>query len=136
MTRRIYLLFMVAAASGALIAGCGSSSSKPKTPAKTTPAKTTPAKTTPATTTPTATSTGPSSPGGAAAAADCEASLKASTTLTASEKSQLSGVCSELASGNAAEDRAAEQKICTVIVKAVPAAEQALAKAECSKIAP
>jgi len=134
MTRRIYLLLMVAAASGALIAGCGSS--KPKTPAKTTPAKTTPATTTPATTTPTATSTGSALAGGAAAAAACESGLKASTSLTSSEKAQLSGVCAEIASGNPAEDRAAEQKICSVIVKAEPSAEQGLAKAECAKYAP
>jgi hypothetical protein len=138
MTRKIYSLMLVTLTSAVLVAGCGGSSS-PSTPAKTTPAKTTPAKTTPAkTTTPSTTTPAPSgSLNGTelkAAAAACQSSEAHDTTLSATAKTYLKTICSDLASGNVSAFKSDVKNYCTAVLASVPAAEKALAQTECDSI--
>jgi ABC-type glycerol-3-phosphate transport system substrate-binding protein len=135
MTRRMYSLFVALAASGMLIAGCGSSKPKPKA-ATTKPAATTTAPKTSATST---TSTTPSTPAlsGAtlkAAAAGCKSAEADDTTLNSTEKAYLGTICSDLAAGNVTAFKADVEKYCSALVAAAPAAEKAVAEAECKEV--
>jgi hypothetical protein len=138
MNRGMYALFLVAAVSATLVAGCGggsgnSTSSSTTASSATTSTTTTTAKTSSTTTTVTAPQAGS---GGAALAAYCQSSLAAAKArLSASEASEFESYCGSLAHDNAAQIKSAEQKLCTEIIKdTVPAADRALANAECAKL--
>jgi hypothetical protein len=131
MTRKLYSFVVVAAASGALIAGCGGSSSPGSTTTKTTPAKTTPASTTPTSTTP---STSIPAAELKAAAAGCKTAESHDTGLSSAAKGYLTSVCSDLESGNLAAFRSDAEKYCSAAIAAVPAADKALARQECKAI--
>jgi hypothetical protein len=132
MTRRLYSLLLVAAASGALIAGCGGSSSPSTTP-KTTPAKTTPASTTPATTTPSSLPT-PTSAELKAGATACKSAETHDSTLSSTAKTYLSSICNDLAAGNVSALKSDAEKYCSAVLASVPAAEKGVAQAECKAI--
>jgi hypothetical protein len=139
MTRKLYSPLLVAVASAALVAGCGSSKSPASTtPKKTAPAKTTPASTKPASTTPAATTPAAGAPSGAelqAAGAECKTALSSiPATFGATAKSDLSSVCSDLSNGNLAAARSDAQKYCYAILAAVPAADKVVAQTECKAI--
>ncbi|HEX2703034.1 MAG TPA: hypothetical protein VHM72_06350 [Solirubrobacteraceae bacterium] len=138
MTRKLYSPLLVALASAALLAGCGSSSkTPPTTPKKTAPAKTTPASTKPASTTPASTT-----PAGGLTAAElksagaaCRSALThIPATFGSAAKSDLSSVCSDLSSGNLTAAKSDAEKYCVAIVAAVPAADKPLARDECNAI--
>jgi ABC-type phosphate transport system substrate-binding protein len=115
-----------ALAAVALLAGCGSSSST----SSSTPAATS--------ATGSATSTGSTSPlpsltgaAGAAAVAACKQAIQAQTTLPASAKAKLEGVCVKAAKGDQAAVKKAAQEVCEEVINksALPAGsakEQAL----------
>jgi hypothetical protein len=134
----MYSLFVALAASGVLIAGCGSSS-KPKPKATTTkPAATT---TTPktASTTPATASTAPAitALSGAelkAAAVGCKSAEATDTTLPSSVKAYLTRICSDLEAGNVTAFKTDVAKYCSALVAASPAAEKAAAQAECQEV--
>ena len=120
-------------ACGALIAGCGSSSSTTSTQSST--ASSTGAA--PATTSTSSTPGKSSAPAltGAAltqAVTICKHQIKAQATLPASAKSKLEGVCEEAAKGNSVAVKKAAREVCEEVVNGakVPAGaskEQALA---------
>jgi len=102
------ILTLIAAA---LLAGCGSSNKSTSSSSSSTPAATS--------STPAAGATTPTIPAsttgvGAAqsAVAVCDQVIKSLTVLPASAKSKLESVCKKAANGNAAEIRAAAEKIC------------------------
>jgi len=137
MTRKLYTLVAVAAASGALIAGCGGGS----TPAKTTPAKTTPAKTTPAPTTPAPTPTASTTPSSIpsaeikVAAKACLAEIShLPSTFGAAAKADATNVCNDLASGNLAAARSDADKYCGALIAALPSSYKPEAEAACSSV--
>jgi len=69
----------------------------------------------------------------AAAVAECKAIAQKATTLSASLKSKVEGICNKAASGNLAGARAAAKEVCVEVINAspVPAAEKAQALAAC-----
>jgi hypothetical protein len=115
-------------ACGALLAGCGSSSSTSSTQSST-------AGTTAATTTSTATTSRPPALSGAAltqAVTLCKQQIKAQTTLPASAKAKLEGVCEKAAKGDSSSVKQVAREVCEEVVNSskVPAGaakEQALA---------
>lgn len=135
-------LLAVALLCGALLAGCGSSSS---TTSSTTPTATsTPASTAAATTA----STSSTSTAGAAAAAGaagaagagvaeyvaiCKSIVQREPTLSASVKSKVEGICNKAASGDLAGARAAAKEVCVEVINAspIPTAEKEKAIAAC-----
>jgi hypothetical protein len=127
MKPRICLLITCLAVSGALIAGCGSSSSSSSaTPASSTPAA--------PSSTPAAPTSTPAIPNLAAAVAACKAGANRSP-LSADLKAKLLTICDQAASGNQAGVRKAAAQVCVEIVKAtVPAAAQTQALATCPKV--
>jgi hypothetical protein len=130
----------VAAASAALIAGCGSSSNPPTTtkPATTKPAATKPAATKPAATTPAATSPAGVVPTAAelkAAGTACQTALAhVPSTFGSAAVTYLKSVCSDLQSGNLTAAKSDAQKYCYAVLAAVPAAAKPAAQAECAAI--
>jgi hypothetical protein len=122
-----------ALACGALIAGCGGSSSTTSTPGSTAASTGTTPTNTSATTTP-----GKSTPSGLSGAAlaqavtICKNQIKAQTTLPAGAKTKLEGVCEDAAKGNRSAVKKAAREVCEEVVngaKVPPGAakEQALA---------
>ncbi len=106
--------------------GCGSSGSSSTSPSTSTP----PA----SSSTPAAAATS----GGAVAVAACKQALHEETTLPASAKAKLEGVCDKAGSGNAAEVRKAAEEVCVEVVRssavpAGPAKEEALAACKSGK---
>ena len=135
MPRKLYTPLLVALASAALLAGCGGSS-KPNTPSthKKTPAKTTPAATKPASST---------SPASAAltpaelkaAAAGCQTAVANFPTAFGSKaKSDVSKVCSDLASGNLTAARSDARKYCADLISLLPAQYKSEAEAGCNAV--
>jgi hypothetical protein len=139
MHRGIYSLFLAAAASAALVAGCGSSStptsSSTSSSTSSTPAAVHNSSTSSHAAKTTSTPTGLGALGAAAISGYCESALAASKThLSASQRSQFQSVCAQLAHDNPTQIKAAAKTLCQQITKVVPAAEQALAAAECAKL--
>jgi hypothetical protein len=121
---------------GALIAGCGSSSSSSTSGSTATTSSSAAAATTSTPTTSaksTAPSTGVSPADLAAAVAECKAVVQHSTTLSSSLKSKVEGICNKAARGNVAAARAAAKEVCVEVIKAtpVPAADKEQALAAC-----
>ncbi len=122
-------------ACGALIAGCGSSSSTTSSQNSSSATTSTPAATTGTASTPTATQSAPStkSPANVAAAVlACKQEIAAQSTLPAGAKAKLEAVCGEAAKGNTAAVKQAAREVCEEVINksAVPAGaakEQALA---------
>jgi hypothetical protein len=135
MIRRLSTSMLVALVSGALLAGCGSSSSS-STTSGTTSGSTSSAPATSSTST-----SGPSSiPAVASAVAACKRGVQAAPTLSSTTKSKLEGICDKAANGDQEAARKAAKEVCTEIVNSSPlpagsAKDQALAacKAEASK---
>ncbi|MGO8907209.1 MAG: hypothetical protein ACLQMH_16550 [Solirubrobacteraceae bacterium] len=72
------------------------------------------------------------------AVAACKQALHEETTLPASAKQKLEGVCDKAGSGNAAEVRKAAEEVCVEVVRssavpAGPAKEEALAACKSGK---
>jgi hypothetical protein len=131
MNPRLSTLPVAALVAGALLAGCGSSSSTTNTTA---PAATTPAA---GATTPGATGTSTTAAGAAAVAA-CKQAIQAQSTLPASAKSKLEAVCGKAANGDEAAVRKAAREVCEEVINqsavpAGPAREQALAACKATK---
>jgi hypothetical protein len=112
MIRRALLAWLaVPLLGGVLLAGCGGSSTS------TSQSTSTPAATTPAATTNSG-STGTTTPSGVSAAATqqaietCKKEVRTTTTLPASSKTKLEGVCEKAANGNTPEVRKAIKDIC------------------------
>lgn len=124
---------------GALLAGCGSSSSSSSSSSTTasTPASTatsTPAATGTTSTSPT-TTTGATAPTGNVAeyVAICKSIIERVPTLSASVKSKVEGICTKAAHGDAAGARAAAKEVCVEVIDASPisGAEKERALAAC-----
>ena len=124
MFRKPFLILMVsAAATGLVAAGCGSSSHT--TPA----AASTPAASTSGGTSSTSSSSGGSSSSGSSsssssnpavvqAVAACKASINSATTLPASDKTKLTGLCDKAANGDVAGVKKIAAEVCKDIVNA------------------
>ena len=140
MHRGIFSLFLAAAASAAVLAGCGSSSTPTSSSSSSSSTSSTPAAVHSSSTSShaaktTSTPTGLGALGAAAISGYCESALAASKThLSASQRSQFQSVCAQLAHDNPTQIKAAAKTLCQQITKVVPAAEQALAAAECAKL--
>jgi hypothetical protein len=106
---------------GALLAGCGGSSSTTTSTASSTPATTsTSAATAPSTTTPVAPTTSvPSSSAGRFAAAICK-STAARAKLPVTLKAQVDAICHDYEKGDTAKARVDAEKACTEAVEAIP----------------
>ncbi len=137
MTHRPLAWLLAALVGGALLAGCGSSGSSSSSQSNSTPAATS---STPAGSAGTSTSgTGTTaSSGGAVAVAACKQAIQEESSLPASAKHKLEGVCNKAASGNAAEVRKAAEEVCAEVVKSSsvpsgPAKEEALAACKSGK---
>jgi hypothetical protein len=130
MTRGLSTLIVAAFAAGALVTGCGSSTSSKSTstPAaasagtsstgagtSSTGAGTSSSGAAP---TPSATGAAASSPAIQAAVAACKQSIQAQPTLSASVKTKLGDICQKAASGDATAVKQATQQVCSEIVKA------------------
>jgi hypothetical protein len=135
---------------GALIAGCGSSSSNTgsattsSTPAQTSSATTSSQKASTTPTSPASTSSTASTPsttpavtggtGGAAQYADiCKSIIQHEPTLSGSLKGKLEGICAKAADGNLAAAQAAARQVCVEVINAtpIPTADKAKALADC-----
>jgi hypothetical protein len=123
MIRRLSTSMLVALVSGALLAGCGSSSSSSTTSGSTSSAPATSSTST----------SGPSSvPAVASAVAACKQGVQAAPTLSSTTKSKLEGICDKAGSGDEEAARKAAKEVCTEIVNSSPlpagsAKDQALA---------
>jgi ABC-type transport system substrate-binding protein len=109
MIRRLSTWLTVALLGGLLLAGCGSSSSSSSS---STPAATT--------TTTTTTSTTSSNPAVAAAVAACKSGVQAASTLSASTKHKIEGVCEKAAGGDKEAARKAAQEVCEELINSSP----------------
>jgi ABC-type phosphate transport system substrate-binding protein len=121
MIRKLSTLLLLALAGGALLAGCGSSSSSSSSSSTPT-----------ASTSSTGTAGGSSSPAVAAAVAACKSGIQSASTLSASTKSKLEGICAKAANGDTDAVRKAAQELCTEVINSSPlpsgsAKEQAIA---------
>ena len=142
MFRKPFLVLMVVAAStGLLAAGCGSSST-PTTPSSS--ASSSGSTSGSSTSTPATTSTSSSSSGGssnpevAAAVTACKTSINSATTLSASLKTKLTGLCDKAANGDLAGVKKIAAEVCKDIVNAdvpssAPASIKTQALATCKK---
>jgi len=134
-TRRSLLI--VPLLCGALVAGCGSSSSTTSSSTTTTTSKPATSSTAAATTatSPTGTTSATSTVSAATlaqAVATCKSAVQKATTLSASVKAKLEGICNKAASGDLAGARTAAREVCVEVVNATPipssaAKQQALA---------
>jgi len=138
MSQKLWALPTVVLAGAALLAGCGGSS---KTSSTAAPSSTTvPASTSSPTTTSTqaagaTSSSGSSGAAGAAstqeAAAICKSVLERATTLPATVKAKVEGICKKAESGDLAAAQAAAKGVCSEVIDATipagPTREQALA---------
>jgi type IV pilus biogenesis protein CpaD/CtpE len=120
MIRKLSAGLLVALVSGALLAGCGSSSSSSSSSAPAATTSSTPAGGT------------SSSPAVAAAVAACKSGIQKASSLSASAKSKLEGVCEKAAHGDKQAVRKAAEEVCAEVVNSSPipsgsAKEQALA---------
>jgi hypothetical protein len=129
MSRRMCSPLLIAAASVALVAGCGGSSNSSPT--------TTSSATTHPQTSSTATATvPPHGSASAAIAAYCESALSAvKAHLSSGQVSEFKLYCAALSHENATQIKASEKQLCTQILKAsLPASERSLATKECAKL--
>jgi hypothetical protein len=143
MASRLFSVVAILAVGGALVAGCGSSSS-PSTAAPSTPATSTPATSTPSSS---GSSTSPSSSSGsgansavaAAAKQGCDSAVSNNPALDASKRSALEADCQNVAEAAASGDKtklkAAYGSFCNDLVGALPSAAQGPAKAACQQAA-
>ncbi len=136
MTARLFALLSVTLVGGALLAGCGSSSTTSSSQSSSTSAPSAPAS---AATSSSSTST-PSTPAGVPssaavqeAVAACKSSVHSAPTLSASVKSKIEDICNKAASGNLEAAQKAAKEACTEIVNAspVPASAKEAALAAC-----
>jgi hypothetical protein len=141
MVSRFSSLVVLVIASGALIAGCGSSSHKSSsssTPAAASTPAATSAGSTPGTSAAPSTTAAPSTSGAVApaiatAVATCKSTVNAEPTLTAAEKSQLDAACDKAAHGDLSGVQKIAAQVCQDVAKQLPAASQAQAEAACPK---
>lgn len=135
-------LVAVALLCGALVAGCGSSSSSTSGSTASTPVATSKAAPTPApiaTTSGTPTATSSASPGAVSVAgvaqyvAICKSLVEREPTLPANVKSKVEGICAKAAHGDLAGARTAAKEVCVEVITASPisASEKAQALAAC-----
>lgn len=149
MIRTSHRLFVAAALAAGLIAGCGgggksttTTTTKSTAAAKTTHTSSTTS--TPSSTSSTATTTTTTSSKGAtggagalnsaAVAQYCEGALATATGVSSTERNELKAYCSALAHDTPAQLKAAEKTLCEQILQYAPSSEQAIVKAECSKL--
>ena len=125
---------------GTLVAGCGSSGGSTTSGSSTTKPVATTGSTSSAAaaaktpTVPSAVPTGPVSAADLAqAVAACRSVVQRATTLSASLKSKVEGICNKAASGNIAAARTAAKEVCVEVINAspIPAADKTQALAEC-----
>ncbi len=121
---------LVAALLAFALAGCGGSSKHSGTSSSGGASSSSQGGSTTTSTNPTGVPPGTSAAGQAAIAA-CKAAIQAQTTLPASARSKLEGVCGKAASGDRAAVRKAAQEVCEEVIDksaipAGPAKEQAL----------
>jgi len=107
---------VVVLASGVLVAGCGSSSSTSSSSTTSSSTSSTPAATKTASTSST---NSPSGPGVAQAVAACKSGVQKASTLSASVKAKIEGICDKVGTDPAAA-RAAAKEVCVEIVNASP----------------
>jgi hypothetical protein len=115
MTRRLTILLIAAIAGGALVTGCGSSSSSSTSNSTSTPTATSAGTSSTSGGTSSsggATSGAAASPGGQAAVAACKSSFQAQPQLSADAKTKLSSLCDKAASGDAAAVKQATKDVC------------------------
>ena len=138
MPRKLYTPLLAALGSAALLAGCGGSSNPPSTHKKTAPAKTTPTTTKPASSTPSSTSPASAALTPAelkAAAAGCQTAVaNFPTAFGSAAKSDVSKVCSDLASGNLTAARSDARKYCADLISLLPAQYKSEAEAGCNAV--
>ena len=106
MTRTLMTWLTVALVGALLLAGCGSSSSSSSS---STPAATT-----------TTTTTTSNNPAVAAAVAACKSGVQAASTLSASAKRKIEGVCEKAAGGDKEAARKAAQEVCEELINSSP----------------
>ncbi len=128
---------------GALLAGCGSSSSTTSSSSTASTAATTastPSAPAPAATTSTSPSSAANGAAAAAAAAGvaqyvaiCKEIVQKEPTLPANVKSKVEGICAKAAEGDVAGARAAAKEVCVEVINAspIPTAAKEKALAEC-----
>lgn len=137
MIRRPLAWLAVSLLGAVLLAGCGSSATTSKS--SSTPAATTTATTTTSGAGGTTTSTGATSGSGATAAATqrsieaCRQRVQSASTLSATSKSKLEGLCAKAASGNTPEVKKVVREICEEAVNraTLPASSKEQALATC-----
>jgi hypothetical protein len=124
---------LIAAASAALLAGCGGNGNPSATTSTRANGSTTPHAQT--SSTPTATIP-PHGSAGAAVAAFCESALPAvKAHLNSAQISEFKAYCTALSRENASQVKASVKQLCTEILNAgLPASERSLATTECAKI--
>jgi hypothetical protein len=128
MNLKPFTWLLAALVAGALLAGCGSSSSTTSSAAPATTS--TPAAST--SSTPSSATTPIGGAAGATAVAACKQAIQAQTTLPAGAKGKLEAICQKAANGDQAAVHKVAQEVCEEVVNnaAVPAGaakEQALA---------
>jgi len=124
---------------GALVAGCGSSSSPSSsgstasTAATTTSAPSTQASTATTSASPSSAPSGASAAGVAQYVAICKEIVQREPTLPANVKSKVEGICAKAANGDLAGARAAAKEVCVEVINAspIPTAAKEKALAEC-----
>jgi hypothetical protein len=117
MTRSLTILLVAAIAGGALVTGCGSSSSSNSTSSTASTAAST---STGASTTPSsggASGGAAATPAAQAAVAACKQSFNAQPTLSAAAKTKLVSLCDKAASGNQADIKAATHDVCVQLAQ-------------------
>lgn len=126
MRTRLSAAPLAALLAGALLAGCGSSSS-------TTSSQSTAATAPTSSTSPTKTVAGASTPAQAAAA--CEQALRAVPAISGDVRVKVEGFCSKLASGDVQGASADAAEVCSDIVSSspLPALQKEQAEAACRK---
>jgi hypothetical protein len=142
MTRRRIVPLLSLLACLALLAGCGSSSSKTtSSAAETTPAQSsTPTSSSSTSSTPSTTSTSsgtPSLPAGdvKVAVEECKRIIQSESKLSSGAKSKLEGACAEAAKGNTGAVTKAAREVCeeTIDNSSIPTSAKEAAKADCQK---
>jgi pectin methylesterase-like acyl-CoA thioesterase len=116
MIRRPLTWLVIALIGGALIAGCGSSSSSTTSSAASATTSSTPA----ATTSSTPALSGADAASVQAAVAACKQTIRAQSTLPAGSKSKLEAICEKAAKGDQTAVKKVAQEVCEEVVKNSP----------------
>jgi hypothetical protein len=128
-------LLLVVLLCGALVAGCGSSSSSTTSAStSTTTSATTATPPTPTTSTsPSTTASGAAAAGVSRYVAVCKSIIEREPTLSASVKAKVESICNKAADGDLQGARAAAKEVCVEVINAspIPAAAKAQALKTC-----